>query len=129
MNMHSLHRIIFVSIAVVFTGCSTLSPHKSQSVVGTRVNPAGTIWTLSVDGTFAVRVKMKNHTMVTFGKYTVSGDTITIQNTDPKTPKDCRPPAIYHFHRAGDRLEFTLVKDSCGLRAQQVPLGWHLQKM
>jgi len=128
MNMHPLHRIFLLCIAVILTGCSTLFWPKSQSVVGTWANPAGTLWTLSVDGTFAVRVRVKNQTIPTFGKYMVSGDTITIEDTDPKTPKVCRLPALYHFHRTGDRLDFTLVKDSCGLRAQQVPLGWRLQK-
>src|SRR5438067_1979044 len=102
MNAHSLQRTFLLCFVLAFTGCSTLSPHKTQSVVGTWVNPAGTVWTLSVDGTFAVRVKVKNQAMATYGKYNVSGDTITIENTDPKTPKNCRPPAIYRFHRSGD---------------------------
>jgi|ERR1043166_8353023 hypothetical protein len=128
MNICPLYRIIvLLCAAVAFTGCSTLLPHKSQSVAGTWKNSAGTVWTLKPDGKFEVEVKAA-HPFRTWGTYTVSGDTLTIYDKNPKAPRACREPGVYHFQRSGDTLQFTLVKDACRERARQVPLAWHLQK-
>ena len=126
-NTASLHCIVALCIAVAVAACSTLSPHNSQSVVGTWVNPAGTVWALKADGKFEARVKAA-YPFQTWGTYTVSSDTLTIHDESPKTPKPCHAPGVYQFQRSGDSLRFTLVEDRCVLLAQQVPLGWHLQQ-
>src|SRR5207248_7563731 len=58
------------------------------------------------------------------GKYTVAGDTMTIQEVHGKTPKSCKKSATYKFSRNGDELTFTKVSDTCKLREKHVLQTW-----
>jgi hypothetical protein len=62
-----------------------------------------------------------------WGKYTVTGDTITIQETRRSTgsPKPCKGPGLYKFSRANpNTLTFVLVSDVCKPRIQNVTQPW-----
>jgi hypothetical protein len=96
-------------------------------LAGTWTNSLGTIWTMKGDGTFDVD---RNHdgTRDIWGIYTVTGDTVTIQGTGGKTPKDCKSPGVYKFSRPNENtLTFTLVSDTCKDRKKNVLLAWHHQ--
>jgi hypothetical protein len=80
---------------------------------------------MKADGTFDVD---RNHdgTRDIWGTYTVTGDTVTIQGTSRKTPKDCKGPGVYKFSRPNENtLTFTFVSDTCKDRKKNVLLAWH----
>jgi len=105
-------------------GCATYPKTGQQALVGTWTNSIGTVWTINADGTFTVDLNHDRKPDVT-GKYTVSGDSVTISDVHGKTPKACKGPATYKFSRPDkDNLQFTLVSDECKLRIQNVTQGW-----
>ena len=123
---------IFAGILLILLGaCANVSPDghpwstgtstAPQALVGTWTNSLNAVWTIKSDGTFNV-VNPKRHI---WGKYTVTGDTVTIQETGGKAAKGCKGPGVYKFSRTGNTLAFTLVNDSCGERKRNVLLAWH----
>ena len=125
---HTL-RILFavVSLAVI-AGCETVPTSGPAALVGQWTNPLGTVWTINPDGTFHVTAT-KPEAQV-WGTYTVSGDTMTVQETRRKgsVPKNCRGPGVYKFSRSdANTLAFVLVSDVCKARIQNVTQPWHRQ--
>ena len=95
-----------------------------NALIGTWTNSLGTVWALKTDGTFQVALNNSNRVSV-WGKYTVAGDTLTIQEAHGShTPKACKGQASYKFNRDGDTLTFTKVSDKCKLREKNVLLPW-----
>ncbi|CEF48325.1 unnamed protein product [uncultured bacterium] len=65
-----------------------------------------------------------------WGTYTVSGDTITVQETrrSGAVPRNCRGPGVYKFSRPdANTLAFVLVNDVCKPRIQNVTQPWDRQ--
>ena len=104
-------------------GCAWFQQSGQSALVGTWTNSLGTVWAIKADGTF--QVDLTHHGRVdVWGKYTVTGDTMTIQEVHGKTPKACKKSATYKFSRTGDELHFTLVSDTCKLREKNILAGW-----
>jgi len=126
MKIQSLLQLLFASVLIALVGsCATTSRSGPAALAGTWINSLGTIWTMKGDGTFDVD---RNHDgkRDIWGTYTVAGDTVTIQGTGGKTPKDCKGPGVYKFSRPNENtLTFTLVSDTCGDRKKNVLLAWH----
>ena len=125
MNSQPLLRIVFAAVIAVALGACAMYPKSGQpALAGTWTNSYGTVWMLNADGTFTVDLNKDGKPDV-WGKYSVSGDEMTISEVKGKTPKSCRKPATYKFARTGEKtLSFTLVKDSCKLRKQHILAGW-----
>jgi hypothetical protein len=118
-------KIVFAGAVLATLGACAMYPKTGQSaLVGTWTNSFGTVWMISSDGTFTVDLNKDGKPDV-WGKYTVSGDSVTLSEVKGKTPKSCKNPATYKFNRTDAKtLSFTLVKDSCKLRKQHVLAGW-----
>src|ERR1700719_953549 len=72
-------RILLAAAALAALGaCATYPKGGQPALVGTWTNPLGTVWVLNADGTFTVDLNHDGKTDVT-GKYSVSGDMITIE--------------------------------------------------
>lgn len=126
MKMNRFGRIIFATGLVLFLNSCALFYSESgpEAVVGTWTNSVGTVWVIKEDGTFEADLN-KDNKRDAWGKYTVSGDTMTIIRTGGIKPKGCGGKGIYRFKRTDfDRLEFTFVSDKCKLRKQNVLLPW-----
>jgi hypothetical protein len=116
--------ILAVAAVVLLGGCALFQESGQNALVGTWTNPLGTVWALKADGTFQVSLT-KSHRVDVWGKYTVAGDTMTIQESHGShTPRACKGQAIYKFQRDGDSLTFTKVSDKCKLREKNVLAGW-----
>jgi hypothetical protein len=119
---HSLRIIFACALIALVTACVTAPRSGPAALAGTWTNSLGTVWTIKTDGTFDV-VNPKRHI---WGKYTVTADTVTIQETGGKAAKGCKGPGVYKFNRPNENtLTFTLVNDACGERKRNVLLGWH----
>jgi hypothetical protein len=118
-------RMVFAAVALAALGaCATYPTTGQPALVGSWTNSLGTVWMLNADGTFTVDLNHDGKTDVT-GKYSVSGDTVTISEVQGKTPKACKGPATYKFTRTDkDSLGFTLVSDKCKLRVKNVTQPW-----
>lgn len=104
--------------------CATYPKAGQPALVGTWANSFGTVWILNADGTFTVDLNHDGKTDVT-GKYSVSGDMITIEALHGNLPKGCTGPATYKFARTDkDSLQCTVVSDKCKLRIKSVTQGW-----
>ena len=116
-------RIIFTgALLAVLSACATYAPGGPRPLVGTWTNSLGAVWTIKADNTFEV-VNPKRHI---WGNITMTGDSVTIQETGGKAAKGCHGPGVYKFSRAsGNTLAFTLVKDNCKERIKNVTLAWH----
>src|SRR5689334_8564021 len=107
-------RFLLAGIAVALMGVCASYPQTGEAALpGTWTNSLGTVWAISDDGTFTVDLDKDGKPDV-WGKYTVSGDMVTLQET--KTSKKmkgaCKGAATYKFSRPGkDSIQFTLVKD------------------
>ena len=117
-------RTVFAGAVIVLMGaCVTAPTSGPAALAGTWTNSLGTVWTLNPDGTFQVDLHKGGHPDV-WGHYTMSGDTLMINEVRGNTPKACKRPATYKFHRMGNELHFTLVSDPCKLRIQNVTKAW-----
>jgi hypothetical protein len=129
MNRRHTFRILFALVLVaVMAGCETVPSSGPDALVGQWTNSLGTVWTINPDGTFHVATT-KPKTQI-WGTYTVSGDTITVQETHQsgKVPKNCKGPGTYKFSRSdANTLAFVLVNDACKPRIQNVTQPWHSQ--
>ena len=123
MKIQYFFRIILAGVLLVLVNaCATTARSGSAALAGTWTNSLGTVWTIKADGTFDV-VNPKRHI---WGKYTIAGDTVTIQETVGKTAKGCKGPGTYKFSRPNENtLSFKLVSDTCGERKKNVLLAWH----
>ena len=123
MKIQYFLRIILAGVLLVLVNaCATTARSGPAALAGTWTNSLGTVWTMKADGTFEV-VNPKRHI---WGKYTIAGDTVTIQETGGKTAKGCKGPGTYKFSRPNENtLTFTLVSDTCGERKKNVLLAWH----
>jgi Family of unknown function (DUF5640) len=115
--------LVVVGVAL-FTGCAMFQESGQSALVGTWTNPLGTVWAIKADGTMQVSLHKNRHVDVS-GTYTVTGDTLNLQQTHGGPgPKSCRGPATYKFQRNGDMLTFTKVSDQCKLREKNILAGW-----
>jgi Family of unknown function (DUF5640) len=119
----SISVVLAVTAIALLGGCAMFQESGQSAVVGTWTNSLGTVWALKADGTFQVALNNSNRVSV-WGKYDVTGDTMTIREVRGKTPKACKGPATYKFSRNGDVLTFTKVSDKCKLREKNVLAGW-----
>ncbi len=126
MNLqHSLRFIFAGALMVLMSACATMAPSGPAALAGTWTNSLGTVWTINADGTFHVMATKPKAEI--WGNYTVSGDTITIQETRRvgPIPKSCRGPGVYKFSRPDQNtLAFVLVSDKCKPRIQNVTQPW-----
>jgi len=115
--------VLVVTALALLAGCAMFQESGQSALVGTWTNSLGTVWAIKADGTFQVALNNSNRVSV-WGKYTVTGDTMNIQEVHGKTPKACKKAATYKFSRNGDMLTFTKVSDACKLREKNVLAGW-----
>ena len=112
-------------LAVFVSSCAT-TPSGPAALVGQWTNSLGTVWTINPDGTFHV-MAMKTKAEI-WGKYTVAGDQITVQEVrhTGAVPKACKSPGVYKFSRPDQNtLACVLVSDKCKPRIQNVTQAWH----
>ena len=122
-NQISFRIILGMTALALLGGCAMFQESGQSALVGTWTNSLGTVWAIKADGTF--QVDLTHHGRVdVWGKYTVSGDAMTIQEAHGKTPRACKGAATYKFSRMNDELHFTLVSDKCKLREKNVLLPW-----
>jgi hypothetical protein len=122
-------RIVFAALLIaVISACETVPSSGPGALAGQWTNSLGTVWTINADGTFHV-TSTKPKAQI-WGTYTVSGDTITVQETRRagRIPKNCRGPGVYKFSRPdANTLAFVLVSDVCKPRIQNVTQAWRRQ--
>jgi hypothetical protein len=126
MKLQQSLRIIFAGALIALTSaCQTMTPSGPAALTGTWTNSLGTVWTINADGTFHVVATTPKAEI--WGKYTVTADMITIQETRRATaiPKNCKGPGLYKFSRPNaNTLTFVLVSDICKPRIQHVTQPW-----
>src|SRR5215470_12093902 len=118
-------RTVVAGILVILVGSCATTPSGPAALTGTWTNSLGTVWTINADGTFHVVATTPKAEI--WGKYTVTADMITIQETRRATaiPKNCKGPGLYKFSRPNpNTLTFVLVSDICKPRIQQVTQPW-----
>ena len=126
MKIQSFLRIILAGVLVVVVSSCATTPSGPAALAGTWTNSLGTVWTLNADGTFHVTATKPKAEI--WGNYTVTADTITVQETRRAgpMPKSCRGPGVYKFSRPdANTLAFVLVNDKCKPRIQNVTQPWH----
>ena len=122
---HSLQIIFAGALTVLVSACATAPQTGPAALAGTWTNSLGTVWTINPDGTFHVMATTPKAEI--WGKYTVTADMITIQETRRATaiPKNCKGPGLYKFSRPNaNTLTFVLVSDICKPRIQHVTQPW-----
>jgi hypothetical protein len=120
----SISFVFAVTAVALLGGCAMFQETPQNALVGTWTNPLGTVWAIKADGTFQVSLN-KNHRVDVWGKYTVTGDEMAIQESHGShTPKSCRGKATYKFMRDGEMLTFTKVSDKCKLREKNILASW-----
>ena len=122
---HSLRIIFAGALIALMSACATMTPSGPAALVGTWTNSLGTVWTINADGTFHAMAMTPKAEI--WGKYTVTADMITIQETHRSTaiPKNCKGPGLYKFSRPNaNTLTFVLVSDVCKPRIQNVTQPW-----
>lgn len=127
MKIERILRVIFVAgLVLLLNSCALFYPDSGpDALVGTWTNSVGTVWTIKDNGTFDADL---NHDgkRDAWGKYTVSGNTLTMVRVGGIKPKGCGGKAVYQFNRTSDdTLQFTLVRDACKLRKKNVLQVWH----
>jgi hypothetical protein len=120
-------RLIFAGVLITLMGaCETMQTSGPGVLAGQWANSLGTVWTINPDGTFHV-ISRKPKAEI-WGNYTLSGDTMTVQETrrSGAVPKNCRGPGVYKFSRPDpNTLAFVLVNDVCKPRIRNVTQLWH----
>jgi hypothetical protein len=127
-RQHTLRILLAVVLVAVIAGCETVPTSGPGALAGQWTNSLGTVWTINPDGTFQVTATKPKAQI--WGTYTVSGDTITVQETRRagSIPKHCQGPGVYKFSRPdANSLAFVLVSDTCKPRVQNVTQPWHRQ--
>jgi hypothetical protein len=123
----SLHSGTVFGFALLVSACAMFHPRTGRdTLVGTWSNPLDAIWTIKSDGTFDVDLNHNGQRDV-WGKYTVSGDTITLLRKGGFITNQCAGRGVYRFNRTGNTLQFTLISDDCRLRRKYVLLPWRLK--
>jgi hypothetical protein len=127
MKRQHILRILFAGLLIaVIAGCETVPSSRPAALAGQWTNSLGTVWTINPDGSFSV-VGTKTKRQI-WGNITVAGDIITIQKTRGQSPKNCKLAATYKFSRPDPKtLAFSLVKDTCKERIENVTQAWHRQ--
>ena len=122
----SFQTIFLLGAVMLLNSCALFYPESGPAaVVGTWTNSVGTVWVIKEDGTFEADLN-KDKKRDAWGKYSVSGDTMTMIRTGGIKPKGCNGKGIYRFKRTSEEtLQFTFVSDKCKLRKQNVLLPWH----
>src|SRR6476646_3479373 len=113
-RQNTLQILFAVVLLAVIAGCETFPSSGPDALVGQWTNSLSTVWTINPDGTFHVATTKPRAQI--WGTYTVSGDTLTVQETrqSGKVPKNCRGPGMYKFSRPdANTLAFVLVNDAC----------------
>jgi hypothetical protein len=126
MKLQNSLRLILAGILILLASSCATTPSGPAALAGTWTNSLGTVWTLNADGTFHVTATKPKAEI--WGTYTLSGDTITVQETrrGGSIPKNCRGPGVYKFSRPDQNtLAFVLVSDKCKPRIQNVTQPWH----
>ena len=124
-RQHTLRTLFAVVLVTVIAGCETV-PSGPDALVGQWSNSLGTVWTINPNGSFSV-ISAKPKAQI-WGTYTVSGDTMTVQETRHKGAvlKNCKGQGVYKFSRpAANTLAFVLVKDACKPRIANLTQPWH----
>ena len=119
----SFSTVLAITAVALLGGCAMFQETPQNALVGTWTNSLGTVWAIKADGTFQVAFNNSNRVSI-WGKYDVTGDTMTIREVRGTTPRACKGPATYKFSRNGDVLTFTKVSDKCKLREKNVLAGW-----
>jgi hypothetical protein len=119
----SISLSLAITTVAVLGGCAMFQETPQNAVVGTWTNSLGTVWAIKADGTFQVALNNTNRASI-WGKYEVTGDTMTIHEVRGKRTRACKGPATYKFSRNGDMLTFTKVSDKCKLREKNILAGW-----
>src|SRR6516162_6994855 len=107
---HSLRILFAGALIVLVSACATAPQTGPAALAGTWTNSLGTVWTINPGGTFHVMATTPKAEI--WGKYTVTADMITIQETRRATaiPKNCKGPGLYKFSRPNaNTLTFVLV--------------------
>src|SRR4029077_10337977 len=81
--------VLVVTALALLAGCAMFQESGRSALVGTWTNSLGTVWAIKADGTFQVAPNNSNRVSI-WGKYTVTGDTMNIQEVHGKTPKACK---------------------------------------
>src|SRR6266700_527201 len=127
-RQHTLRILFAVVLVAVIGGCETVPSSGPAALAGQWINSLGTVWTINSDETFqAIATKPKAQIG---GTYTVSGDTITVQEPRRKgaVPKNCKGAGVYKFSRPDtNTLAFVLLSGVCKPRIQNVTQPWHKQ--
>ena len=91
-RQHTLRILFAVVLLTVISGCETVPSSGPAALVGQWTNSLGTVWTINPDGTFHVAATKPKAQI--WGTYTVSGDTMTVQETRQKgaVPKKLQRP-------------------------------------
>src|ERR1700724_3982074 len=98
----SISVVLAVTAAALLGGCAMFQESPQNALVGTWTNPLGTVWAIKADGTFQVGLS-KSHRVDVWGKYTVTGGAMTIQESHAShTPKACRGSATYKLPPDGE---------------------------
>lgn len=122
-KQRSIQFLLGGTFVALLAGCAMFEKMGKPAVVGTWTNPAGTVWTIKADGTFDVDLD-KDEKRDVWGNYALQGDTMTMQGTGGTNPKGCKGKGVYKFKAGHDKLDFTLVSDTCKLRKKNVLMGW-----
>ena len=127
-RQHPLRILLSVVVVAAIAGCETVPTSGPAALSGQWTNSFGAVWTINPDGTFHVAATKPKAQI--WGTYTLTGDTITVQETRQagKVPKNCKGPGVYKFSRPdANTLAFVLVNDVCKARIQNVTQPWHRQ--
>ncbi|MGH8100316.1 MAG: hypothetical protein ACREIW_03395 [Chthoniobacterales bacterium] len=123
----SLHSGTVLGFALLVSACAMFHPRTGHNaLVGTWSNMLGAIWTIKADGTFDVDLSHNGQRDV-WGKYTVSGDAITLLRKGGFRTNHCVGRGVYRFNRTDNTLQFTLVSDDCRVRRKYLLLPWTLK--
>ena len=122
-----LHSGTVLGFALLVSACAMFQPRTGRdTLVGTWSNTLDAIWTIKSDGTYDVDLNHNGQRDV-WGKYTVSGDTITLLRKGGFITNQCAGRGVYRFNRTGNTLQFTLISDDCRLRRKYMLLPWTLK--